>query len=69
MAYRVYSRNLTFNPVEQVLYNRGVTNPSEMDKLIHPTAESTHSPYLLNNIECAARAVLTAIVLGHRIHT
>lgn len=40
-----------------------------MDKLIHPTAESTHSPYLLNNIECAARAILTGIVLGHRIHT
>jgi hypothetical protein len=68
VAYRVYSRNLTFNPVEQVLYNRGIASPSEMDKLIHPTAESVHSPYLLNNIEWAVRAVLTEIVLGHRVH-
>ena len=68
MAYRVYSRNLIYNPIEQVLYNRGVASPSKMEKLIHPTAESVNSPYLLDNIERAARTVLAEIVLGHQMH-
>lgn len=53
--------------VAKVLYNRKLTKPEQMEEYLHGTLKSCHSPYLLRDVELAAKYILTAVRSGECI--
>ena len=51
----------------RLMRNRGLETFEEMDAWLHADLSGLHNPYLLKDVEKAARIIISHIKAGHRI--